>query len=30
MITNPHRRKQIKEFIDKDHAVMPKFYFAAE
>ena len=26
MITNPHRRKQIEEFADKDHAVMHEFY----
>ena len=26
MITNPHRRKQIEEFTDKDHAVMHEFY----
>jgi len=26
MITNPHRHKQIKEFIDKDHKVMSEYY----
>lgn len=26
MITNPRRLKQIKEFFDKDHKVMSKFY----
>jgi tetratricopeptide (TPR) repeat protein len=30
MITNPQRRKQITEFIDKDHAVMHEFYEITE
>ena len=30
MITNPHRKKQIEEFRDKDHAVMREFYDITE
>jgi tetratricopeptide (TPR) repeat protein len=30
MITNPHRKKQITEFTDKDHAVMHEFYDITE
>ena len=30
MITNPHRRKQIEAFADKDHAVMHEFYESTE
>lgn len=26
MITNPHRKKRIKEFMDKNHKVMDRFY----
>lgn len=30
MNTNPRRRKQIQQFVDKDHAVMHEFYEATE
>lgn len=30
MITNPRRRKQIEEFVDKTHAVMHEFYDITE